>query len=37
MDSEGLAIKEVGRVKNLEFKVLREGWKKWEVLIIKNL
>lgn len=28
MDSEDLAIKEVGRVKNLEFKVLREGWNK---------
>lgn len=28
MDSEDLAIKEVGRVKNLEFKVLREGWTK---------
>lgn len=28
MESEDLAIEEVGRVKNLEFKVLREGWKK---------
>ena len=27
-ESEDLAIKEVGRVKNLEFKVLREGWNK---------
>ena len=27
-ENETLAIKEVGRVKNLEFKVLREGWKK---------
>lgn len=27
-ENENFAIEEVGRVKNLEFKVLREGWKK---------
>ena len=27
-ENEDLAIREVGRVRNLEFKVLREGWKR---------
>ena len=35
-ESEDYAIKHVGRVRNLEFEVLREGWKKWH-LIIKSL
>ena len=26
-DSQDYAVKKVGRVRNLEFEVLREGWK----------
>ena len=35
-ESEDYARKHVGRVRQLEFEVLREGWTKWEILIIKN-
>jgi len=34
-ENEDYARKHVGRVRNLDFEVLREGWKKW-VLIIKS-